>query len=214
MGGPRSRTGWVSSSAAWLASWVNLPIDRGWGRATRPGWHRSVYRVAVLGLAVVGLLTVLAMSSWHLSDPDVATFVILWWAGLAATGLLLTRMLLTGVWTGQSGIRLEWLFSRRIIPWSQVAGLRVVPAPWSFGGRIERVVVETTDGVRVTVPGTDSYLHALFRADSPDKVRHALERERRYYVREPLPRRRRSRRPVIDLREVGEPASSAVVPPA
>ena len=85
--------------------------------------------------------------------------------------------------------------------------LWVVPAPVSFGGRIERLVVERTDGRRITVHGTDSYLHTFFGADSPDSVRHTLEGERRFYAGADLPRRRagsqgtiQRSQPIVDLR--------------
>jgi hypothetical protein len=97
-----------------------------------------------------------------------------------------------------------------------VHALWVVPAPLSFGGRIERLVVECTDGRRVTVQGTDSYLHTLFGADSPDAVRHTLEGERRFYAGADLPRRRagsqgtiRRSTPVVDLRAGHEATAGA-----
>ena len=77
----------------------------------------------------------------------------------------------------------------------------------------ERLDVERTDGRRITVHGTDSYLHTFFSADSPDSVRHTLEGERRFYAGADLPRRRagsqgtiRGSQPVVDLRS-GEGAA-------
>ena len=169
---------------------------------------------------MVALLTLWKSLDWRLSEPSVQLFLLIWWSGLLIAGAVTGRALSLGLWAGRRGIRIEWLFHREIVPWAQVHALWVVPTPLSFGGRIERLVVERSDGRRITVHGTDSYLHTFFGADSPDAVRHTLEGERRFYAGADLPRRRAGSQgtvqrpqPVVDLRsgdaaEVGSGAGS------
>lgn len=207
MSATRPEPGRLERLAAWIAESARLPFDDRWHRVSRPGWQRRLYWVAAGGLAVVALLTVWKSFDWRLSEPSVQLFLLIWWSGLLVAGAVTGRALSLGLWAGRRGIRIEWLVHREIVPWSQVHALWVVPAPLSFGGRIERLVVERTDGRRITVHGTDSYLHTFFGADSPDSVRHTLEAERRFYAGADLPRRRaglqgtiQPSRPIVDLR--------------
>jgi hypothetical protein len=213
----RPDPGPVRRLADWVVDSARLPFDRRWHRATRPGWVRKLYWLAAVGLAAVAVLSLLVSLGWRFSEPFVLGFVLAWWLTLLGLAAVVGRALTLGIWAGRGGIRIEWLFHREIVPWRAVHAMWVVPAPVSFGGRIERLVIETTAGERITVRGTDSYLHVLFRADSPDAVRHILERERRFYAGADLPRRQPGSRgvrgrpdPVVDLR-TGEPEPAAPV---
>jgi len=184
---------------------LRLPFDDRWSRVTRLGWHRGLWKLAGVLVALAAVFVATRAVTWNLDERPALLAVGVCALLLATVAFLLWRAFHRGVWVGPDGVRVEWLLGGTVVPWGSVVAFRVVPAPVSFGGRIERLVIETADGRRIAVQGTDSYLHRFFRADLPDTVRHSLERGRRFHAgadarwRRPTPPPEADR--VIDVRE-------------
>jgi hypothetical protein len=191
-------------------------FDRGWHRATRPGRQLWLYRAAAVGLGLLAAYSV--VYTLRLApEPRVIGYSIVYWLVLAWFGLLTWRCLQLGIFAGEGGVKIVWLSHQRIIPWEDMRAMLLVESPISFGGRMYRAVIETTDGEYVPLQGTDDIMRWIFRANSPEKVRHKLERERRFYLGKQLPRRvppprRPSSNRVIDLREPEVTAASPSAP--
>jgi hypothetical protein len=150
-------------------------------------------------------------------EPRVIAYSLVYWVALASFGALAWRLLNLGIFAGEGGVKIVWLSHQRVVPWEDIRAMLLVESPISFGGRMYRVVIETGDGEYVPLQGTDDIMRWLFRANSPEKVRHKLERERRFYLGKQLPRRvPPPRRPtstrVIDLREPEVTAASPSAP--
>jgi hypothetical protein len=180
-------------------------FDRGWHRATRPGRQLWLYKAFAVSLAVLAAYSVIYTLRLA-PEPKVIAYSLVYWVVLGWFGLLTWRCLQLGIYAGEEGIKIVWLSHQRVIAWDDIRAMLLVQSPISFGGRMFRVVVETTDGEHVPLQGTDDIMRWLFKANSPEKVRHKLERERRFYLGKQLPRRVPPARspkspPVIDLRD-------------
>jgi len=187
--------------------------DREWHRATRPGRQIWLYRAIALGLGL--LIAYSVVFTIRLApEPRIIAYSIVYWLVIGWFSLLTWRCLRLGIYSGEGGVKVVWLSHQRIVPWDQIAAMSLAESPVSFGGRMYRVVLRTVDGEQVPLQGTDDIMGWLFKASSPEKVRHKLERERRFYLGKQLPRRvPPARRPVtskvIDLREPEASAAPA-----
>jgi hypothetical protein len=159
-----------------------------WHRASKPGWQLWLYRISAVGWAV---LVVYSLQYTMSLEPDAYTMWVslVYWIALIWSGLVLWRVMCLGVFAGPRGIRIEWLSRHRVIPWREIHSIQVAASPLALRGRMRRVVIQTTRGEHVPVQGTDEIMRWLFHADSPEMVRHRLERERRFFLGKKLPRR-------------------------
>lgn len=183
-------------------------FDREWHRATKPGRQMWIYRAIAVGLGLLVAYSVVYTLQLA-PEPRAIAYSVVYWVVLAWFCLLTWRCLQLGIYAGERGIKIVWLSRQRVVPWDDIAAMMLVESPVSFGGRMYRVVLETTDGERVPLQGTDDIMRWLFKASSPEKVRHRLDRERRFYLGKQLPRRvppaRSTSTRVIDLREADAP---------
>jgi hypothetical protein len=176
-----------------------------WHRANRPGWQLWLYRMLSLGWGALVVYS-LAYTSTLEADAYTVWVSVVYWIALVWAGLVLWRMQCIGVFVGPEGVRLEWLARQRTLAWDEVAAIQVVDAPISLRGRVHRAVIVTTRGETVPVQGSDEIMRWIFHADSPEMVRHRLERERRFFLGQALPQRQPQHRSrpsdaIIDLRD-------------
>src|SRR5262245_47517806 len=163
-------------------------FERDWHRATWPGRQIWIYRAIAVGLGLLVLYSIFYTLGLA-PERRVIAYSAVYWLILAWFVLLTWRCLPLGLYAGEGGIRIVWLSRQRVGPWKDVDSSQLSASPASFGGRMYRVVRLTRSGERIPLQGTDDMMRWFFKANSPEKVRHRLERERRFYLGKHLPRR-------------------------
>jgi hypothetical protein len=196
---------------------LRMPDNPHWTRVYQGGWLTSAMHVVTWLLLVIGLPLALLGTAGRVAGGDVHLESLLgFWVAASWVGFLSWRIARLGTWSSAYGLRVDRLLRWDRIPWRRVAGFVVESTPPLFGWKVRRTLIVTARGDRIVLPGTNALAARVLMADPPERARHRLERERRYYLGERLPRRRPDRTGddrVIDLR-TAPPTRSGPVPTA